>query len=144
MPPVSVLPPETLRLFDKGTNPKRPPMNEAYRSVATVRKILRAVPAVADSTATNDVYDIFQRQAELNVLAVLREGVPIGLIQRLRMLDKLARPYHRELYGNKPCAQFIENAPLIVDHKTSLQAVGNLINDKLGRASCRERVGQYG
>src|SRR3546814_20898548 len=29
MPPVSVLPPETLRLFDKGTNPKRPPMNEA-------------------------------------------------------------------------------------------------------------------
>src|SRR3546814_977091 len=69
MPPVSVLPPETLRLFDKGTNPKRPPMNEAYRSVATVRKILRAVPAVADSTATNDVYDIFQRQAELHVLA---------------------------------------------------------------------------
>src|SRR3546814_13995338 len=89
MPPVSVLPPETLRLFDKGTNPKRPPMNEAYRSVATVRKILRAVPAVADSTATNDVYDIFQRQAELNVLAVLREGVPLGFLKRLSMLDKL-------------------------------------------------------
>jgi len=129
MPPVAVLPPETLRLFGKGPNPKRPPMNEAYRSVATVRKILRTVPAVADSTATNDVYDIFQKQADLNVLAVLRDGVPIGLIQRLRMLDKLARPYHRELYGNKPCALFIENAPLIVDHKTSLQDLGNLITE---------------
>src|SRR3546814_17479134 len=104
-------------------------MNEAYRSVATVRKILRAVPAVADSTATNDVYDIFQRQAELNVLAVLREGVPIGLIQRLRMLDKLARPYHRELYGHKPCAQFIANAPPIVEHKTRLQDGGNLTTE---------------
>ncbi len=129
MPPVSVLPAETLRLFGKGAHPKRPPMNEAYRSVATARKILRAVPAVADSTATNDVYDIFQKQADLNVLAVLRDGVPIGLIQRLRMLDRLARPYHRELYGNKPCAQFIENVPLIVDHKTSLQDLGNLITE---------------
>jgi diguanylate cyclase (GGDEF)-like protein len=129
MPPVSVLAPETLLLFGKGGNPKRPPMNGAYRSVATVRKILRSVPAVTDSTATNDVYDIFQRQADLNVLAVLREGVPIGLIQRLRMLDRLARPYHRELYGTKPCAQFIENAPLIVDHETSLQDLSNLITE---------------
>jgi diguanylate cyclase (GGDEF)-like protein len=129
MPPASVLSPETLQLFGKEASPKRPSMNEAYRSVATVRKILRAVPAVADSTATNDVYDIFQRQADLNVLAVLRDGVPIGLIQRLRMLDRLARPYHRELYGNKPCAQFIENAPLIVDHKTSLQDLSNLITE---------------
>src|SRR3546814_17889269 len=74
LPPVSVLPPETLRLYEKGTTPERQAMNEAYRSVATVRKILRAGPAVTDSTATNDVYDIFRRQAELNVLAVLREG----------------------------------------------------------------------
>src|SRR3546814_20764632 len=97
-------------------------MNEAYRSVATVRKILRAVPAVADSTATNDVYDIFQRQAELNVLAVLREGVPIGLIQRLRMLDKLSRTYTPEIYIKKPCAQFIDTCHHIFDPKTHHQA----------------------
>jgi diguanylate cyclase (GGDEF)-like protein len=46
------------------------------------------------------------------------------------MLDRLARPYHRELYGNKPCAQFIENVPLIVDHQTSLQDLSHLITEE--------------
>src|SRR3546814_17600278 len=105
---------------------RRPPRSTRTDTLFPYTTLFRSV---ADSTATNDVYDIFQRQAELNVLAVLREGVPIGLIQRLRMLDKLARPYHRELYGNKHCAQFIENAPLIVDHKPSPQDEGNLITE---------------
>jgi diguanylate cyclase (GGDEF)-like protein len=129
MVPVVTLPPATLRLLAPSTEGKRPLMNDAYKSVATARKILRTVPAVIDSTRINNVYDIFQSQSELQVLAVLRENQPIGLIHRMRMLDRLARPYHRELYGNKPCSQFIENAPLIVDHQTSLQDLGYLFTE---------------
>ncbi len=120
--PGAVLPLATLQLLAPPN--KRPLMNDAYKSVTTARKILRSVPTVIDSTPINAVYDIFKKQPELQVLAVLREGAPVGLIHRLRMLDRLARPYHRELYGNKPCDQFIENAPLIVDHHTSLQELG--------------------
>lgn len=126
--PMAVLPQATLRLLAPAPS-KRPLMNDAYKSVATARKILRPVPAVADTILTNDVYDIFKKQPELQVLAVLREGLPVGLIHRLRMLDRLARPYHRELYGNKPCDQFIENQPLIVDHQTSLQDLGYLFTE---------------
>lgn len=129
MVPVAVLPPATLRLLAPMPVSKRPLMNDAYKSVAMARKILRSVPAVNDTTLINDVYDIFKKQSELQVLAVLREGLPIGLIHRLRMLDRLARPYHRELYGNKPCSQFIENSPLIVDHMTSLQDLGYLFTE---------------
>ncbi len=127
--PVAILPPATLRLLTPAPTGRRPLMNDAYKSVATARKILRSVPAVSDSTLTNDVYDIFKKQPELQVLAVLHDGLPIGLIHRLRMLDRLARPYHRELYGNKPCDQFIENLPLIVDHQTSLQDLGYLFTE---------------
>lgn len=127
--PVTILPPATLNLLTPAPAGKRPLMNDAYKSVATARKILRTVPAVGDSTLTNDVYDIFKKQPELQVLAVLSDGLPIGLIHRLRMLDRLARPYHRELYGNKPCGQFIENLPLIVDHQTSLQDLGYLFTE---------------
>lgn len=129
MVPMAALPPATLRLLAPTPAGKRPLMNDAYKCVATARKILRSVPAVVDATLINDVYDIFKRQTELQVLAVLREGLPIGLIHRLRMLDRLARPYHRELYGNKPCSQFIENSPLIVDHQTSLQDLGYLFTE---------------
>ncbi|WP_233582868.1 GGDEF domain-containing protein [Candidimonas sp. SYP-B2681] len=126
--PGAALPSETQRLLTPERSAKRP-FAESYKGMGTARKILRTVPAVADYTLTNDVYDIFKRQPELQVLAVLREGTPVGLIHKLRMLDRLARPYHRELYGNKPCDQFIENLPLIVDHKTSLQDLGHLFTE---------------
>ncbi len=125
--PPAALPAKTMRLFGSGA--PQPRTHDAYKGCATARKILRTVPTVADTTATNDVYDIFKKQTDLQVLGVLRNGLPIGLIHRLRMLDKLARPYHRELYGNKPCAQFIEHQPLIVEHNTSLQDLGYLISE---------------
>lgn len=127
--PEAVLPPATLRLFASNGASAHSRAREGWKSMATARKVVRPVPVVADTLATNDVYDIFTQQPELQVLAVLRDGVPVGLIHRLRLLDRLARPYHRELYGNKPCAQFIENAPLIVDHQTSLQDLSHLFTE---------------
>ncbi|NLC37104.1 MAG: GGDEF domain-containing protein [Alcaligenaceae bacterium] len=99
-------------------------------AMATARKVLREVPTVLNTLPTNEVYAIFQNQPELQVLAVLCDGVPVGLIHRSRMLDRLARPYQRELYGTKPCAHFIENEPLIVDHNTSLQDLAHLFTEK--------------
>ncbi|NGM85908.1 GGDEF domain-containing protein [Parapusillimonas sp. SGNA-6] len=129
--PVSCLPPQTLRLLSAPPPGRRRPLASfAHIGDATARKILRQVPAVPHTTLTNDVYAVFQREDDLQVLAVLQDDVPIGLIHRLRMLDRLARPYHRELYGNKPCAQFIENVPLIVDHQTSLQDLSHLITEE--------------
>ncbi|WP_442595450.1 GGDEF domain-containing protein [Parapusillimonas sp. JC17] len=129
MPPVTKLPAETLSVIGRRSDTARPNGGQPFKNELTVRKILRAIPAVVDATPTNAVYGIFERQPELQALAVLREGAPIGLIQRLRMLDRLARPYHRELYGNKPCSHFIENEPLIVDIGTSLRNLSYLITE---------------
>src|SRR5690606_6944192 len=98
--------------------------------VVTARTVLREVPTVADALPTNEVYEIFEQQPDLQVLAVLREGAPLGLIHRSRMLDRLARPYQRELYGTKPCALFIENTPLIVEQDTSLQDLAHLFTEE--------------
>ncbi len=96
---------------------------------STVRAILREVPAVQHTLLTNAVYALFDEHPDLHLVAVLDGARPIGLIHRLRMLDTLARPYHRELFGNKPCAQIIDNEPLIVDQGTSLQNLGHLISE---------------
>ncbi len=127
--PQATLAPAVLHLFAAGSGFARADAADGWKNMATARKVMRPVPVVADTVATNDVYNIFTQQPELQVLAVLRDDVPVGLIHRLRLLDRLARPYHRELYGNKPCAQFIENAPLIVDHLTSLQDLSHLFTE---------------
>lgn len=129
MPPLRVLTPDIKRLFRRPAGQAPAVPNGAYKSVTTARKILRRVPSVPDSTLTNEVYEIFEKQPDLDLLAVLRGDAPIGVIHRVRMLDRLARPYHRELYGNKPCSQFIEQAPLIVDHQISLHKLGHLITE---------------
>lgn len=125
--PAHILPRETMGMLGARGDVA---VGSAMRSRnATAGKILREVPTVSNEMPTNEVYRIFQEQAELQVLAVLRDGVPQGLIHRSRMLDRLARPYQRELYGTKPCAHFIENAPLVVDQHTSLQDLAHLFTE---------------
>lgn len=125
--PSHELSPEVDRILKRRLSPAAG--NCTRPGMATARKILREVPTVHDTLPTNEVYAIFQKQSELQVLAVLRGGEPLGLIHRSRMLDRLARPYQRELYGAKPCSHFIENAPLIVEQNTSLQDLAHLFTE---------------
>lgn len=92
-----------------------------------VKTILREVPAVAHTEPTNAIHALFDSQPDVHVVAVLRGDQPIGLIQRLRLLDKLARPYHREIYGNRPCEHLLDNEPLIVDQSTCLRSLADRI-----------------
>lgn len=104
------------------------------RNAVSVRRLLRTAPAVSDNTPTNRVYDLFQGHPDLSAVALLRDGRPTGILRRSQLYDQLARPYHRELYGNKPCSMFIETAPLIVDGDTSLLELGALMSQGAGDA----------
>lgn len=126
-PPADIDP--VARQVMDGLSRKRGQTQQGPASQRSVRKILRMVPTVEHLMPINAVYDVFKAQPELPVLVVLQNGTPIGLINRLRMLERLARPYHRELYGAKPCAHFIEHAPLVVDHGTSLHDLGHLMTE---------------
>lgn len=95
----------------------------------TAHRLVRQVPVVAYEVPTNVVCERFQKEASLNTLVVLRGGMPVGLLKRDRLFDRLARLYHRELYGNKACGEMIENAPLIVDRKMSLQELAQCVTE---------------
>lgn len=138
--PSPVLAPALKPLFTGSAGPRPPkaaapdardggPSPQPAGTQAVARRIMRAVPAVAHSTSVESVYECFKRQDDLQLLAVLRENRPIGLIHRLRMLERYARPYHRELYGGKACVHVIEHEPLVVDEDTSLQDLGHLVTE---------------
>lgn len=95
----------------------------------TVNSILREVPAVEHTRPIAHVYAIFSAHIELQLVAVLRDGMPMGLIPRARLLERMARPSYRAQHGRQPCAKFIQTQPIIVDHQTSLQDIGHLISE---------------
>ncbi len=99
------------------------------RSQATViRKLLRQITPLAPSMENDKVYAHFEQHPELQVLPVVKDGMPLGMVNRHSLIDRFARPFQREIFGKKPCTHFMDATPLIVDHKTSVQEVGRLLS----------------
>lgn len=87
------------------------------------------VPVVERTATTEAAFVMFEKHPELQSLPVLDAGRPVGLISRLSLIDRYARPYRRELYGKKPCTLVMDAQPLHVEGDTSLQQLGFLLAD---------------
>ncbi|MDE2427424.1 MAG: GGDEF domain-containing protein [Burkholderiales bacterium] len=111
------------------SNQSMPPRRQttSFEQVATVEKILKTPPTISSKMLNNQVDDIFLQNPKLQMIAVVDDGVPIGIINRYHMIDRFARPYQRELYGKKPCAVFMDSHPVMVDKNTSMQDVSHVI-----------------
>jgi GGDEF domain-containing protein len=82
---------------------------------------------VFSQTTNEEVHEIFCSRPDLFSLPVVDDEVPVGMITRSSVVDKLARPYYRELYGKKSCASFMDENPLIVDHKTTIHELSRKV-----------------
>ncbi len=95
---------------------------------ATARTVLRPVEPVAPELPNDAVYQRFESRPDEHAVPVVKDGLPVGLINRYCLIDRFARPYRRELYGRRACSQFMDAAPLIVDHAISVQELGRLLS----------------
>lgn len=97
-------------------------------SNATARTVLRQVEAMSPDSVNDEVFRRFESQPDEYAVPVVLDGLPVGLINRLSLIDRFARPFQRELYGRRACSQFMDPAPLIVDHAISVQELGRLLS----------------
>lgn len=98
-------------------------------NLSTALKLLRIVPVVTPEKRTNEIFEIFASDPSVQIIAVVEQGIPIGTINRLNMVDRFARPYQRELFGKQPCSMFMTPKPLVFDKNTSLQELSLAIVD---------------
>jgi diguanylate cyclase (GGDEF)-like protein len=105
------------------------PNNLRGINLTTALKLLRIVPVVNPGKQANEVYDIFTGDPELQVIAVVENGIPIGTISRFSIIDRFARPYQRELFGKRSCTLLMNPKPLVFDKNTSLQDLSLAIVD---------------
>jgi len=96
-------------------------------NLVTAAKLLRAGPWVSPTTSNARVYEMFAADPNLQAIPVVDQGLPVGLISRFNLIDRFARPYHRELFGKGSCTYMMDPAPLIVDQGLSLQDLSDLI-----------------
>lgn len=94
----------------------------------TARSLLIDTPTAQEAQVNDQIYQLFSDAPELHALPVLdAQGVPIGLLKRHEVLERFARPFNRELYGQRQCTMLMDPAPLIVEHSISLEELSRLV-----------------
>ncbi|MFA7241846.1 MAG: GGDEF domain-containing protein [Sulfuricellaceae bacterium] len=111
----------------KALTPPVPANSTGARKAVCAANLLRKVPAVGPDTLNEMVYEMFNADPELHAVPVVKNRIPVGLIERRTLIDGFARPYRRELYGKKPCEKFMDTAPLVVDQNISIQELSTRI-----------------
>jgi len=103
------------------------PMAGGPGKMPTARTLLRPLEPVAFDATNATVIERFEAEPELDVLPVVQDGQPLGLINRHSMIDRFARPFRKELYGRKSCEMFMDHAPLIVDQHATIQELAFML-----------------
>lgn len=93
----------------------------------TVSKLIKQISPVTPDCPNDDVYEIFEKHPKLYSIPVVKDDIPVGIIARDTMIDRFARPFHRELYGRKACEMMMDSTSLMVDRATSLHDLSDLI-----------------
>lgn len=107
-----------------------PPLERSYNAQplhATAMSLLQEVRPLSPNDSHDDVWQRFNAQPDLNAIPVVDNERPIGLIKRNAMLELLARPFSRELYGARSCALHMDQEPLIVEQSISLTELARLM-----------------
>ncbi|CAK0756917.1 diguanylate cyclase [Gammaproteobacteria bacterium] len=99
-------------------------------SSSSVKTLIRYIPPIYPDTRCAVVLDMFINEQTLFVLPVVDEHhIPVGLVNRNKMLETFSRPYTRELYGRKPILEFIETSPIIVEQDKNIDDVARIVSD---------------
>lgn len=90
-------------------------------------KMIVAAPAVPKSATNNDVLELFNRLPNLHAVAVVEHERPLALINRRSFMDRYALPYHRELFGKRPCMLFANASPVIIEKSMTVEQMAKLL-----------------
>lgn len=104
---------------------------QPYRTpnVITIESILSYIEPAQPETAIEKIFSRFSEQKNLRAIPVVKNGRPVGLINRHEFVDSLAQPYRHELLGKKPCEKLMNAAPLLVEKSTPIHELSGFLSE---------------
>jgi len=107
-----------------------PSKTRSGRSDFTVGEIMqRVAPLDADATH-KQVAQRFQDDEMLKAMAVVKDGKPIGLINRQFFFNNYAKAYFKELYDNKSCLLFANKQPMQLEAHIGLDELTDVLTSE--------------
>jgi len=98
-----------------------PQQGPIVQGTATALRLLRIVAPASPAMTNSDIFELFAADPALEVIPVVDDQRPIGLITRRNLVNRFATQYIRELHGRKSCTMFMDTKPFSVDQDTTLQ-----------------------
>jgi GGDEF domain-containing protein len=90
-------------------------------------KMMVHAPTLPRHATNNDVLELFNRLPDLHAVAVVEHYEPVALINRRSFMDRYALPYHREVFGKRPCLQFANASPVIIEQSMTVEQMAKLL-----------------
>ncbi len=106
-----------------------PAIELSHRSQATAHKLLSYIDPLEPETSNDAVFERFGSNPALHIIPVVKNGLPIGIINRYQFIDFFAKPFQRELMGKKACKKMIQSAPLMVDKSMPIEELSHYLSE---------------
>ncbi len=93
----------------------------------TAHKLLTYIEPVPPEMSNDSVFERFSDDETLRIVPVVKNGIPLGLINRYQFLDRFSRPFQRELMGKKLCGGLIQAEPLLVEKNMPIEELSHFM-----------------
>lgn len=118
-----------MAMIERGSQVVFPRVGAPCVAAPTAKQLLTRIAPIKWNMDNAEVIARLEKDPGLLVLPVVDDKWrPVGMINRHSLIGRFAMPYRRELYGRKSCTLFMDNRPIIVDHATSIQDVGQRLS----------------
>ena len=89
-----------------------------------------AAPTVESTLPNDELARLFELHSELHAVAIVDDGVPVGLIDRRQFMERNAKRYFKELYGTKPCITFANLSPRVIEREHDTQELIGILTSQ--------------
>lgn len=103
---------------------------EIYKEQGQVGQLKIDIPPVTPETLVDEVAALFDQNEYWFSVPVVSAGIPVGIIKRSRLLQKLSKPFGRDLYVKKPVSQILDDDFIMVERHTRLEKVSQQVTQR--------------
>lgn len=97
------------------------PLLPSARAPRSVQALVRSSDQASPDMLVASLFEVFQRRPEVDAIALVRAGRPVGLVTRQALLLKLGRNFGYELFARRPATRIADLEPLVIDGATTLE-----------------------
>jgi diguanylate cyclase (GGDEF)-like protein len=96
----------------------------------TIDRLAAPLDPVGPGLTNDELFELFRDDESRRAVAIVDKGRPVALVNRQRFMDRYAKPFHKELYGRKPCTLFANVHPLMLDRNTSIDELTSVLTSE--------------